>query len=104
MCPRLLNTIDLSLADNSLMRSSFVDPDFPSLLCMVMVSPSRVIYLLVLRSAIVTRFITTTTNLATHSHFPKSCGCHLHFEYSICEEHYGLPRFRHLTLQTRQRL
>jgi hypothetical protein len=48
------------------MRSSFVNPDIPSLLCMVMVSPLRVVYLLALCSTIITRFTATTANSATH--------------------------------------
>ncbi|CBJ92585.1 hypothetical protein XNC1_4563 [Xenorhabdus nematophila ATCC 19061] len=48
-------------ADFLLIRSSFVNHDTPSLLCTVIVALSRSICLPALRSAIITRFITTMT-------------------------------------------
>ncbi|OKP01716.1 hypothetical protein Xedl_02701 [Xenorhabdus eapokensis] len=58
-CPKLLNTCCLLQADFLPIRSSFVNHGCPSLLCTVIVSLSRSICLPALRSAIITRFITT---------------------------------------------
>ncbi|CBJ88208.1 conserved hypothetical protein [Xenorhabdus nematophila ATCC 19061] len=49
----------MSQADFLPIRSSFVNHDSPSLLCTVIVALSRSICLPALRSAIITRFITT---------------------------------------------
>lgn len=85
-CPRLLNTTDLSLADFSPMRSSFVNHDCPSLLSTVIVSLLRSICLPALRSTVITRFITTMADsdfrkfvfaalcLALVPQIPCSCG------------------------------
>nr|WP_181695913.1 hypothetical protein [Escherichia coli] len=83
---RLLNTIDLSQADFSPMRSSFVNHDCPSLLSTVIVSLLRSICLPALRSTVITRFITTMADsdfrkfvfaalcLALVPQIPCSCG------------------------------
>ena len=49
---------------------------------MVMVSPSHVVYLSALCSTVITRFIATTANSATHTPSLKSCVLHLYFWYS----------------------
>ena len=60
----MLNTSCRSCADNSPMRSSFVDHDILSL-CTVIVSLLRSIYLPALRSTIITRFVATTADSAS---------------------------------------
>ncbi|BEM40371.1 hypothetical protein SME10J_40980 [Serratia marcescens] len=82
----MLNTIDLSQADFSPMRSSFVNHDCPSLLSTVIVSLLRSICLPALRSTVIIRFITTMADsdfrkfvfaalcLALVPQIPCSCG------------------------------
>lgn len=99
--PILLNIILRLLADNSPIRSSFVNHDALSMLCTVTVSLLRPIYLPTLHSTVVTRFITNMVDSDFHYSVSDILCAALAYQILLPEGNNGSHKFLYLSLQTR---